>query len=192
MKRDRYTDIVAQVDELAAAAGINPTVEVESPLDEVEAFLACFVSYPSEAARVAHVLWIGHAHLMDCWESTPRIAFLSPEPGSGKSRALEASELLVPLPVQAVNVTPAYLFRKVGSKDGRPTVLYARSTPSSDRRPKRTRKFAACSTPGTGAVAWQAVASCAESRSSPRRYRLTARWPWLAWVDCQTPSFRVA
>lgn len=61
---------------------------------------------------------------MDAWESTPRIAFLSPEPGSGKSRSLEVSELLVPRPVEAVNVTPAYLFRKVGSDDGRPTVLY--------------------------------------------------------------------
>jgi hypothetical protein len=62
--------------------------------------------------------------MMDAWDSTPRIAFLSPEPGSGKSRALEVTELLVPRPIEAVNVTPAYLFRKVGSEDGRPTILY--------------------------------------------------------------------
>jgi hypothetical protein len=49
---------------------------------------------------------------------------LSPEPASGKSRALETSELLVPNPVEAINVTPAYLFRKVGSPDGRPTILF--------------------------------------------------------------------
>ena len=55
---------------------------------------------------------------------TPRIAFLSPEPNSGKTRALEVSELLVPRPVEAINVTPAYLFRKVGSADGRPTILF--------------------------------------------------------------------
>jgi hypothetical protein len=94
------------------------------PLDSVEAFLRRFVAYPSEHARAAHVLWIAHTHMMDAWESTPRIAFLSPEPGSGKSRALEVSEPLVPRPVEAVNVTPAYLFRKVGDKDGRPTILY--------------------------------------------------------------------
>jgi hypothetical protein len=93
-------------------------------LDEVAAFLARFVAYPSGHAHVAHTLWIAHTHLMDAWESTPRIAFLSPEPGSGKTRALEVSELLVPLPVEAVNVTPAYLFRKVGSAEGRPTILY--------------------------------------------------------------------
>ena len=60
---------------------------------------------------------------MKHWDSTPRIAFLSPEPGSGKSRALEVSELLVPYPVTAVNVTPAYLFRKVGSEEGA-TILF--------------------------------------------------------------------
>jgi hypothetical protein len=97
---------------------------VRAPLDEVHAFLARFVSYPSEHAHVAHTLWIAHAHLMDVWESTPRIAFLSPEPASGKSRALEVTELLVPLPVEAVNVTAAYLFRKVGADVGRPTILY--------------------------------------------------------------------
>ncbi len=91
-------------------------------LDAVHDFLRRFVAYPSEHARVAHALWIAHAHLMDAWDSTPRIAFLSPEPGSGKTRALEVTELLVPSPVEAVNVTPAYLFRKVGSES--PTILY--------------------------------------------------------------------
>jgi hypothetical protein len=83
-------------------------------LGEVEVFLGRFVIYPSEHAKVAHVLWVAHAHLMDTWDSTPRLAFLSPEPASGKSRALEVTELLVPAPVEAVNVSPAYLFRKVG------------------------------------------------------------------------------
>ncbi|MGH3550507.1 MAG: DUF3631 domain-containing protein [Pseudonocardiaceae bacterium] len=92
-------------------------------LDDVTAFLARFVAYPSEHARVAHTLWITHTHLMDAWESTPRIAFLSPEPGSGKTRAgVEVPELLVPNPIEAVNVTPAYLFRKIGQCA--PTILY--------------------------------------------------------------------
>jgi 5S rRNA maturation endonuclease (ribonuclease M5) len=93
-------------------------------LDTVQTFLARFVVYPSAYALVAHVLWIVHCWLMDSWESTPRIAFLSPEPGSGKSRALEVTEPLVPRPVHAVNTTPAYLFRKVSDEAGRPTILY--------------------------------------------------------------------
>lgn len=93
-------------------------------LDDIEAFVLRFVVYPSEDARVAHVLWIAHAHRMRAWESTPRIFFGSPEPGSGKSRALEVTEPLVPRPVLAVNTTPAYLFRKVSDEAGTPTILY--------------------------------------------------------------------
>lgn len=93
-------------------------------LGEVCEFLGRFIAYPSEHARIAHALWIAHTHAMGAWESTPRIAFLSPEPGSGKTRALEVSELLVPRPVEAVNATPAYLFRKVSDPAGPPTILY--------------------------------------------------------------------
>jgi len=93
-------------------------------LDEVETFLARFVAYPSVAGRIAHVLWIAHTWLMPRWDSTPRIAFLSPEPGSGKSRCLEVTEPLVPRAVHAVNTSPAYLFRKVSDEAGTPTILY--------------------------------------------------------------------
>ena len=93
-------------------------------LNDIKAFLARFVAYPSPHALVAHVLWIVHTWLMVCWESTPRIAFLSPEPGSGKSRALEVTEPLVPRPVHAVNTTSAYLFRKVSDPEGLPTILF--------------------------------------------------------------------
>jgi hypothetical protein len=104
----------------------DPWVETEAAelLDQVHDFLGRFVAYPSADACTAHTLWIAHAHLLRAWESTPRIAFLSPEPGSGKTRALEITETLVPRPVEAVNVTPAYLFRKVADKAGTPTILF--------------------------------------------------------------------
>src|SRR5262245_14643160 len=72
--------------------------------EDVSRFLARFVVYPSEHTKIAHVLWIAHTHLIGAWESTPRIAFLSPEPASGKTRSMEVTELLVPDPVAAVNV----------------------------------------------------------------------------------------
>jgi hypothetical protein len=93
-------------------------------LGRVEAFLGRFIIYPSDHARIAHALWIAHTHAMDCWESTGRIAFLSPEPASGKTRCLEISELLVPRPVESVNASTAYLFRKVSDPAGRATILY--------------------------------------------------------------------
>lgn len=93
-------------------------------LDEVEAFHRRFNAFPAEAAYVAVVLWDAHTHLLDCFDSTPRLAFLSPEPGSGKTRALEIVETLVPRPMGAVNATPAALFRSVSDDKGRPTILF--------------------------------------------------------------------
>ena len=101
-----------------------PQSEGAALLEDIGAWLRRFVAYPSEECLTAHILWIAHAHAMDAWDSTPRLAFLSPEPGSGKTRALEVTELLVPRPVEAVNVTPSYLFRKVGAAEGRPTILF--------------------------------------------------------------------
>jgi len=89
-------------------------------LEDVLKFLSRFIAYPSDHALIAHVLWIAHTHLMRAWESTPRLAFLSPEPASGKTRSMEVTELLVPKAVAAVNVTPAYLFRKVGGAADNP------------------------------------------------------------------------
>ena len=109
-------ELDAKVIEIEARQG-------EVMLRKVYDFLGRFIAYPSDHAHVAHALWVVHAHLMDAWESTPRIAFLSAEPASGKSRALEATELLVPNPVAAVNVSPAYLFRKVGCEEGA-TILF--------------------------------------------------------------------
>jgi hypothetical protein len=93
-------------------------------LSDVETFCRRFIAYPSPNAAVAHVLWLAHTHAMDAWESTPRIAFLSPEPGSGKTRALEISELLVPNPILGISATSAYLFRRISDEAGLPTVLY--------------------------------------------------------------------
>ena len=102
----------------------NTSIDGAALFDAEEAYLKRFIAFPSEAARIAHVLWIVHTHLMDRWDSTPRIAFLSPEPGSGKSRCLEVTEPLVPRPVLSINTTPAYLFRKVSDEAGAPTLLY--------------------------------------------------------------------
>ncbi|MFK0015002.1 DUF3631 domain-containing protein [Streptomyces sp. NPDC091027] len=93
-------------------------------LDEVEAFHRRFNVFPTEAAYVAVALWDAHAHLLDCFDSTPRLAFLSPEPGSGKSRALEIVETLVPQPLVAANASAPVLFRAVSTLETRPTILF--------------------------------------------------------------------
>ncbi|MEU4920968.1 DUF3631 domain-containing protein [Streptomyces parvus] len=109
---------------------MNPNQQPEAPidgaalLDAVEAFHRRFNAFPTEAAYVAVALWDAHTHLLDCFDSTPRLAFLSPEPGSGKTRALEVISTLVPHPMHAVNASPAALFRAVADEAGRPTILF--------------------------------------------------------------------
>ncbi|WP_442803437.1 DUF3631 domain-containing protein [Streptomyces pseudogriseolus] len=104
---------------------MTPTpIDGAALLDEVEAFHRRFNVFPTEAAYVAVALWDAHAHLLDCFDSTPRLAFLSPEPGSGKTRALEIVETLVPQPMTAVNASAAALFRSVSAGTGKPTILF--------------------------------------------------------------------
>lgn len=102
----------AQLDQIALD---NDARRAERVLSRVYEFLGRFVAYPSEHARIAHTLWIAN---------TPRIAFLSPEPATGKTRALEITECLVPRPMEAVNMSPSALFRSVSNSDGLPTILF--------------------------------------------------------------------
>ncbi|MCV6980613.1 DUF3631 domain-containing protein [Mycolicibacterium pulveris] len=78
-------------------------------LDQVSAFLGRFIAYPTDYARVAHVLWIAHTYRMDAWDSTPRLAFMSTEKGSGKTRALEVTYHLVSAGHHASNVSNAFI-----------------------------------------------------------------------------------
>ena len=93
-------------------------------LDDARAFIARFCALPVEHAYTAVALWAAHAWALDAFDSTPRLAFLSPEPGSGKTRALEVLTLLVPWPMHAVNATPAALFRSVADPASRRTILF--------------------------------------------------------------------
>src|SRR5262249_7681551 len=107
MTEDTFEKKCAEADAKQAAKTGNQkaSVEIGPPaqlLNDIHAFLGRFVIYPSKYAHDAHALWIAHTHLMGAWESTPRLALLSPEPASGKTRALEVSELLVPNPIEAI------------------------------------------------------------------------------------------
>jgi hypothetical protein len=109
----------------AAAAPKAPSVPVPADgaalLDEVHEFITRFVAFPTGAAAHAVTLWAAHCHVPDSFESTPRIALLSPEPGSGKTRTLEVLELLTPRPMHALNASVAAIFRSI--EKARPTLL---------------------------------------------------------------------
>jgi hypothetical protein len=129
----RYREIPKLVDSAARLAREKAKQEQDAPIPEVDGarvladaltYQKRFVCYPSGHAAVAHTLWNAHAHMMDAWESTPRLAFLSAEPTSGKTRSLEISEPMVPNAVSTVNASAPYLFRRAGSDKGPPTVFF--------------------------------------------------------------------
>lgn len=93
----------------------------EMVLGETFAFLGRFVAFPSDAAHVAVTLWAAHCHAVAAFDSSPRLALLSPEPGSGKTRTLEVLGLLVPRPMHVLNASVAVTFRAVDAEQ--PTLL---------------------------------------------------------------------
>jgi hypothetical protein len=96
-------------------------IEPASFLDDLAAYLTRYVAFPSHEAVTAVALWIVHTHCVNAFESTPRLTFISPEKGSGKTRGLEVLALVVPSPIHAVNMSPAALYRLVAEKQ--PTLL---------------------------------------------------------------------
>jgi len=100
---------------------VKPPPDGAALLDSVRAFLGRFVAFPTDHALTAVTLWTAHTHLMVAWENTARLALLSPEPGSGKTRVLEVLELLTPEPMHVLNASPAAIFRTI--EKARPTLL---------------------------------------------------------------------
>jgi hypothetical protein len=102
----------------------GPAPDGAAVLGLARGYLKKYVAYPSSHALVAHTLVCAHTHLLEAFDSTARVAFLSAFPESGKTRALEATEPLVCRPISTVNASANYLFRKAGDAAGPPTVLF--------------------------------------------------------------------
>lgn len=169
-------------------AAVGRDLNFAGLLDAVVAFVSRYVVYPGEYERHAHTLWVAHCWFMDHWDSTPRIALLSPEPASGKSRALEVTELLVPRPILAVNATSAYLFRKVSDPDGPPTILYDEIDTVFGPRAKENEEVRGLLNAGhrRGAKAGRCVVR--GKRVFTEELDATARWRWPGSTTCPTRS----
>lgn len=113
----------------AGATYVDAPTLGEEVLDLIDACLGRFLGY-SEQDRHAHVLWIGHTWLMDVWDHTPRLLFVSPEPNCGKTTALEITQCFVPRAEEELvsNTTEAAFYQAIEDamkeKGGRPTILH--------------------------------------------------------------------
>jgi hypothetical protein len=91
-------------------------IDGDALLRDTRAFLTRFCVFPDEPCAVAVTLWIAHAHMVEHFHTSPRLALLSPEPSSGKTRVLEVLDLLVPESLFCLSASPAAIFRTIASR----------------------------------------------------------------------------
>ncbi len=82
-------------------------------LSDIRAFVLRFVSFPTAWSADAVALWAAHAHMVEHFHTTPRLAILSPEPESGKTRTLEILDVLTPASMLVFSPSVAAIFRKL-------------------------------------------------------------------------------
>lgn len=80
-------------------------------LDDIKFFIARFCVFPDEHSLTAVTLWAVHTHMIEHFHTTPRLALLSPEASSGKTRVLEVLDLLTPDSLFTLSASPASIFR---------------------------------------------------------------------------------
>jgi hypothetical protein len=85
-------------------------------LDDLREFIKRFCVFPSEACLDAVTLWVAHTHMVEHFHTTPRLALLSPEPASGKTRVLEVLYLLTSRAMSMISPAVAPLFRKLSKE----------------------------------------------------------------------------
>jgi hypothetical protein len=90
-------------------------------LDSVERLLRRYVVFPSEHEAVALALYVLHTWALDAAMATPYVLVISPEKRSGKTRLLEALELVAREPLRTSSISEAGLFQAV--EKWRPTLL---------------------------------------------------------------------
>lgn len=95
----------------------------DHPLDALHDWLRGYVAFPSAHSAVAVTLWAGHTYLAPRFDSTPRLAVLSPERECGKSRVLELLALTSAGAEMLSGASPAYLFRRIGTEGAGPVTL---------------------------------------------------------------------
>ncbi len=101
------------IEEKARALG---EIDGAKTLDDVRVFVDRFCAFPDEHCLDAVTLWAAHAHMVEHFDTSPRLAALSAEPASGKTRVLEVLETLTPNPMFVFGASVAALFRSMANE----------------------------------------------------------------------------
>ena len=89
--------------------------EVGLVLDDIAGYLRRFVVL-TDPQVAAVSLWVFHTHALPAFDTTPYLSITSAEKRSGKTRLLEAVELVVREPLPTANISDAALFRVIAEK----------------------------------------------------------------------------
>lgn len=114
---DTVVSVVSQKDDMREGRD-EPLAEI---LDHVKAFVRRYVVL-NDVQADALALWIAHTYIFESGRVTPYAYFTSAEAASGKTTALEVCEVLVPRPLQTMNISDAALFRVIEAET--PTLLF--------------------------------------------------------------------
>jgi hypothetical protein len=101
----------------------TPAMNGAAVLDEARAFLAAYWAAPTPAALDVMAAWALHAWVRDqdgtlAFYSTPRLAFVSNEPGSGKTVGMELTGLLCPEFALVTDPTAPALLEMIAQRPG--------------------------------------------------------------------------
>jgi hypothetical protein len=88
------------------------SIHLAALLDELTRYIRGYVVL-SDAQVCAAALWVAHTHALEASEQTPFLAITSPEKRCGKSRLLDALELVVARAWRTIFPSEAVLFRKI-------------------------------------------------------------------------------
>lgn len=86
-------------------------------IEQVRNFLTRFVAFPHEAQADVIALWVLHTWVFDIAYNTPYLYVTSAGPQSGKTRTIEAAELLCRNAISAASMTASAMFRAIDPTD---------------------------------------------------------------------------
>lgn len=113
---DEYSAAPSQVrggpESIERIESISRDVGTGNVLDDLAAHIAKYCVLPSEEALVGVTLWAAMTHLIDCFDTAPRLVLRSGEKQSGKTRLLnDVLGNLVANPLRNMNASGPFIFR---------------------------------------------------------------------------------
>jgi hypothetical protein len=155
-------------------------------LTDVRAFIGRFVAFPEAHHLDAVTLWVAHTHMISEFYTTPRLAVVSTEPESGKTRVLEVMALLVPNPMLCFTPSTAAIFRKLDQEQT--TLLIDETDTIFSFRGKDDQNEDLRALLNAGYRRGASIPRCTGRNHEVTDFKVFAATAWPGSATCRTPS----